>query len=154
MPGTRFRLRFATWAWSTPEMREPVTSQDLMRYLDGELSPDERLRVERALAESAALREELATFRSLRSGFHELTFIEASPDTSIWHRVAAHVARPPSRVIVMMGVAAWVIYGIYVIVIDVHDPWARMGVAAVAIGILTLFAAVIRDGYRSWSDDP
>jgi hypothetical protein len=40
-----------------------------------------------------------------------------------------------------------------VIAIDAHDPWARMLVAAVAIGILALFAAVIRDRYRSWSED-
>jgi len=134
-------------------MPEPVTSQDLMRYLDGELTPDERLRVEHALAESAVLREELATFRSLRSGFHELTFVETSAESSIWHRVATHVARPTGRVFVIMGVTAWVTYGIYVIAIDAHDPWARMLVAAVAIGILALFAAVIRDRYRSWSED-
>lgn len=133
-------------------MSDPVNSQDLMRYLDGELTPDERLRVEDALAESATLREELATFRSLRSGFHELTFVEASAENSIWHRVAAHVARPAGRVFAMLGAAAWVAYGIYVIAIGAHDPWARLGVAAVAIGILVLFAAVIRDRYRSWSD--
>ena len=134
-------------------MSEPVTGQDLMRYLDGELTPDERARIEDALTASAALREELATFRSLRSGFRELSFAETSPRHSVWHRVAAHVSRPSGRRFVLLGFAIWLTYGIYVIAVGAHDFWERMAVAAVAIGILALFAAVIRDRYRAWSGD-
>ena len=134
-------------------MSEPVTSQDLMLYLDGELNPDERARIEDALTASAALREELATFRSLRSGFHELSFVDTSPRGSMWHRVAAHVSKPSGKGFVLLGLAAWVTYGIYLIAAGAREFWERMGVAAVAIGILALFAAVIRDRYRAWSGD-
>jgi anti-sigma factor RsiW len=135
-------------------MTDPVNDQDLMRYLDGELAPDERARVEEALASSTELREQLDAFRSLRSGFHELTFPDASCDRSIWHRVAAHVAGRSGRGFFLAGVAVWLAYAVFVVVTGPRDAWERLGVAAVAIGILALFAAVIRDRYRSWSDDP
>jgi hypothetical protein len=63
------------------------------------------------------------------------------------------VARPSGRIFVLAGVAVWVTYAVYVIVAGARDPWERLGVAGVAIGIMTLFAAVIRDRYRAWSDD-
>lgn len=134
-------------------MAEPVNSQDLMRYLDGELGPEERIRIEEALAESSELQKELEAFRSLRAGFHELTFLDPKHQRSVWHRVAAHIAGPSGKVFVLGGVAAWLAYAIYVFTVAAHDPWERLGVAAVAIGVLALFAAVIRDRYRTWSDD-
>ena len=42
-----------------------ISSDDLMRYLDGELSPDERARVDAQLQRSTELQREVAIFRAL-----------------------------------------------------------------------------------------
>lgn len=131
--------------------REPVSTQDLMRYLDGELPPDAQRRVEAALDASAELREQLRTFRSLRAGFHDLTFPERE-DRSVWDRVAARILRSRARWFVGVGTIVWLIYSSVVVGQGAVDAWTRVTVAGIAIGVLILFALVIRDRYRSWTD--
>lgn len=131
----------------------PVSDQDLMRYLDGELPPAERVRIEAALAESGELREQLETFRSLRAGFHDLTFSPGGPDRSVWDRVAARVFRSSARLFIAIGVGLWLAYAAYELSTGRIDAWTRVTVGGLAIGVLVLFALVIRDRYRTWSDD-
>jgi anti-sigma factor RsiW len=132
---------------------DPVSEQDLMRYLDGELPPAERARVEAALDASPQLRGELDTFRSLRAGFHDLTFPPAGPERSVWDRVAARVFRSSARMFIGIGVALWLGYAAYELSMGRIDAWTRVTVGGLAIGVLVLFALVIRDRYRPWSDD-
>ncbi len=131
--------------------RESVSTQDLMRYLDGELPPGERRHVETALDASPELREQLQAFRSLRAGFHDLTFPERE-DRSVWDRVAVRILRSRARWFVGIGVAAWLLYASVVVTQGSVDAWTRVTVAGIAIGVLILFALVIRDRYRSWAD--
>jgi len=130
----------------------PVSEQDLMRYLDGELPPEERRRIDRALEGSDELRRQLDLFRSLRAGFHELSLAPPPPDGSVWHGVAATLTGRGSRAFVGAGVAAWLTHAVWVWFSGAPDRWERLGVAAVAIGVLVLFAVVIRDRFRAWSD--
>lgn len=133
---------------------ESVSTQDLMRYLDGELPPDERERVDRALAGSEELRKQLEIFRSLRADFHRLTFTGGSDEGTVWHRVAAHVARPAGRTFMLAGLVAWVAYAVWLFASGTPEPWDRLAVAGASIAVLTLLALVIREGLRSWPDDP
>ena len=128
-----------------------VSTQDLMRYLDGELPPAEHRRVEAALEDSPELRAQLDAFRSLRAGFHDLTFPERE-ERSVWDRVAARILRSRARWFLVSGVVAWLAYAAWVLVEAPVDAWTRVTVAGVAIGVLVLFALVIRDRYRSWAD--
>ena len=130
---------------------DAVSTQDLMRYLDGELPPHEQRRVEATLERSPELREQLEAFRSLRAGFHELTFPERE-ERSVWDRVAVRILRSRARWFIGVGVAAWLSYAAVVLVQGGVDAWTRVTVAGVAIGVLVLFALVIRDRYRSWAD--
>lgn len=135
-------------------MTETVSTQDLMRYLDGELSPEERARVERALEASTELRRELAVFRTLKAELHDLRVPGAAPEDSVWDQVSARVARPVGWIFLLVGLVLWMSYGIYVFAVSAVSPWEKLGMAGVAIGILLLFAAVIWERYRTWLDDP
>lgn len=131
-----------------------VSHEDLMRYLDGELSPEQRERVERELAASTELQREVAIFRALKEDFRELTFQPASPHRSVWDRVNVRVTRPIGWVLALAGAAAWLLYGAWVFATSPYDPWEKLATAAVAIGILLLLASVIWERYREWQRDP
>lgn len=130
-----------------------ISEQDLMRYLDGELPPSERARVEAALDASPDLREKLGTFRSIRSDLHELSFPPAEPKHSVWNRVALRVSESPARRFIGVGVVLWVVYGAFELATGKVDAWTHIAVAGFGIGALILFALVIRDRFRTWFDD-
>ena len=75
-------------------MSQSVSSQDLMRYLDGEMAPEERARVETQLQASSELQREVAIFRSLKADFQQLSFDPGTHYRSVWDRVNASVTRP------------------------------------------------------------
>jgi len=131
-----------------------VTTDDLMRYLDNELSPEERSRVDAALATSTELQREVAIFRALKADFQELTFHPAARYTSVWDRVNARVTRPIGWVLLTAGLAVWLSYGVYTFAASPADAWEKMATGAIAIGILILFASVIWERYREWQRDP
>ena len=135
-------------------MAERISSEDLMRYLDGELSPEERVRVDAVLATSTELQREVAIYRALKTDFQELSFHPATYRKSVWDRVNARLTRPVGWILLVAGVAAWMTYGAYVFATSPVDPWEKLMTGAVAIGILILFASVIWERYREWDKDP
>jgi hypothetical protein len=135
-------------------MSEPTPSDDLMRYLDGELGPEERARVEAALERSTELQRELAIFRALKTDFQELSFHPGSHRRSVWDDVNVRVTRPLGWVFLTVGAAIWMAYGVYVFATTPADPWEKLATGAVAIGILMLLASVIVERYREAATDP
>jgi anti-sigma factor RsiW len=135
-------------------MTPRVTSEDLMRYLDGEMPPDERAAVDAELTASTELRRELAIFRALKADFHDLGFHPAQYRESVWDRVNDRVTRPIGWILVASGAAVWMSYGAYIFATAPTDPWERLATGAIAIGILMLLASVIWDRYREWQSDP
>ena len=125
-----------------------------MRYLDGELSPEHRSRVDAALVNSTELRREVAIFRALKSDFQELSFHPGAYRTSVWDQVNTHLTRPIGWVLVIAGVVVWLTYGAYLFATTPADPWEKLATGAIAIGILMLLASVIWERYREWSTDP
>lgn len=125
-----------------------------MRYLDGEMSPEERSRTEAELAGSTELRRELALFQSLKTDVQTLSFHPATYRSSVWDRVNAHVNRPVGWLLLLVGVAIWMAYGTYVFATSSVSPWEKLGTGAVAIGILMLLASVIWERLREWETDP
>lgn len=135
-------------------MAQNISSEDLMRYLDGELPPEERARVDAELEHSTELQREIAIFRALKSDFQELSFHPGIHRTSVWDDVNAHVARPVGWLLVIVGTALWTSYGVYVFATSTVDPWEKLATGAVAIGMLTLLASVIWERLREWEADP
>lgn len=135
-------------------MAPHISSEDLMRYLDGEMPPEERARFDAELSASTELQRELAIFRALKADFQELSFHPAEYRGSIWDRVNDRVTRPIGWILVAVGATVWMSYGAYVFATSPSDPWQKLATGAVAIGILMLLASVIWERYREWQSDP
>jgi len=125
-----------------------------MRYLDGELSPEERVRVEVELGRSTELQRELAIFRSIKVDVQQLSFHPGTHYQSVWDQVNANVTRPVGWILVIAGAVIWMTYGAYVFTVSPGAPWEKLTTGAIVIGVLMLFASVIWERYREWDRDP
>lgn len=135
-------------------MPAPISHDDLMRFLDGEMTPSEHARVEAAIAASSELAREVAIFRAMRSGFRDLSFHPGTYHQSVWDTVNRRLTRPVGWVLLVAGAAAWCAYGAYVFAVSPIDPWQKLSTAAVVIGTIVLLASVIWERYREWLTDP
>ena len=125
-----------------------------MRYLDGEMPPEERARVEAEVERSTELQRELSIFKAMRSDFQGLSFHPGSYHKSVWDQVNATVTRPIGWFLVIAGTTVWMAYGVWVFTHAPINPWEKLATGAIVIGILTLLATVIWERYREWGNDP
>jgi hypothetical protein len=125
-----------------------------MRYLDGELGPEEREHVERGLAASTELQRDLAMYRAMKSDIQGLHFHPVNDRNSVWDQVNARLNRPIGWVLLIVGSVIWMTYGTYVFATSPVSPWEKMGTGAIAIGVLMLLASVIWERLRELETDP
>jgi anti-sigma factor RsiW len=130
--------------------------ETLMRYLDGELAPDERRQVEEELKRSTELQRELAIYRSLQEDFSQMSFRPppGSRSPSVWMAVNRRLTRPVGWILMATGILAWVAHVVYVYVTSPAPSWEKAATSAIVIGILLLFATVIHDRVREMRTDP
>lgn len=134
-------------------MTEPVDRDELMRYLDGELPPEGRRRVDAALAASTELQRELALFRALKEDLADLSF-STGPRNGLWDRVNRRLMRPVGWIFLVAGATLWTGYGAYVFATAPGALLEKLAAGGVVIGILLLLASVIWEQYRVWITDP
>ena len=134
-------------------MPTTVSQEDLMRLLDGEVTPDERAKLEHVVAASSELRREVALFRSLKEGLRDLSFATDSAD-SAWDRIRSRITQPVGWILTIAGAAAWLAYGVWSFVRSPSGIVVKLATGGVAIGILVLLANVIWDRYRAYGTDP
>jgi len=132
---------------------EELGHDQLMRYLDGELSPEERIRVEQALERSTEARRELALFQALKRDLGGLGF-SVEDDDGVWGRVNRRLTRPVGWLLFLVGVALWLGYGSYVFVTTPGELVLKLATGGVVIGLLLLLVSVAREQYRAWTRDP
>ena len=125
-----------------------------MRFLDGELAPDERQRVDAALAQSAELQRELMLFGAMKRDLQELSFTPVRAGESIWDQVTVRITRPVGWVIFLAGAMIWIVYGAWVYFTSAIDLWEKLATGAVVAGLVTLLATVIWERYKVWLTDP
>ena len=135
-------------------MPEPIKHEDLMRFIDGELPPDEHARLEVAITGSTELQREVAIFRALKGDFQELSFHPATHYRSVWDQVNAQVTRPVGWALLSVGAIIWMVYGAFVFATSPADPWEKLAAGAIVVGVLMLLASVIWERYREWLTDP
>lgn len=70
-----------------------------MRYMDSEMPPEERVRLDAELERSTELQRELAIFRAMRTDFQGLSFDPGTYHRSVWDQVNARVTRPEGRAV-------------------------------------------------------
>ena len=135
-------------------MADRVTHEDLMRFLDGELPPEEHARVQAAIAASTELAREAAIYRAVKGRFREISFHPGTYHSSVWDEVNQHLPRPIGWILVVAGAAVWAVYGVYVFVVSPVELWEKLATGAIVIGTLALLASVIWERYREWLTDP
>jgi anti-sigma factor RsiW len=132
----------------------PVRPDELMRFLDGEVSPDERSRIEAALKGSTELQRELALFRSMKDDLLAIQFEPELRRAEIWERVNRQLTRPIGWVLLLAGAAAWTGYAGYLFFTSPADLLEKLATGAMVIGIILLLVSVIWEQYRAWLTDP
>ena len=135
-------------------MTDPIRPEDLMRYLDGEMPPEQRRALEAAVERSTELRRELAIYQAMHRDFQTLSFTPPDPGRSVWANVNRRLTRPVGWVLLSGGFVLWVAYVAYVFARSPIAPWGKIALAAVVIGFLLLLATVIAERYRDWQRDP
>ncbi|GMR11855.1 MAG: hypothetical protein BMS9Abin29_0040 [Gemmatimonadota bacterium] len=124
-----------------------------MRYLDGELSPDDRARVDGLISASTELQRDLAVFGKMKEDLRALSFVE-SESQSVWGRVSRRLTRPVGWVLIVSGSFVLTLYGIYLYVISAANLLEKLASAAIVIGVVMLLGSVIYERYRNWLTDP
>jgi anti-sigma factor RsiW len=128
--------------------------EQLMRYLDGELSPEERARVEAELARSTELQRELAIYRAMQLDVRGLSFTPPTREPSVWGMVHRRLARPLGWILLSAGLTLWAAWGAWLFTTSAVNLWSKLAVGAIAIGFLLLFGSVVYERYLDWLDDP
>ena len=137
-----------------PERSRPVTTDELMAYMDGELPPDDRERVEDGLARSTELQRELAMYQAMKTDFQGLHFQPPHDRSSVWDQVNRRLNRPIGWGLLIVGLVIWMTYGTYLFATSSVSPWEKLGTGAVAIGVLMLLTSVIWERIRELETDP
>ncbi len=130
-----------------------MNQENLMRYLDGELTPDDRLAFEEAVAGSSELQREVAIFDAIKNDLQTLSFAPGKR-RSIWYAVHRRLGRPVGWILLVTGAVLWSIYGTYLYVISSVEPIEKFATGGIFIGILLLLASVLYERYRVWLTDP
>ena len=84
-------------------MSDRVTHEELMRYLDGEVGPEERRRIEGAVGVSTELRRELTVYRAMKEDLQSLKLRDADHNGSVWNAVSRQLAKPLGWVLLLVG---------------------------------------------------
>lgn len=130
-----------------------TSHEDLMRFLDGEATPEERAAVESRLEESSELQRELALFQSIKDGFRDMTFVPLGEE-SAWDQIRKRVSTPVGWVLAGSGLAGWTGYGLWVAFTSPTGLFVKLATGGVVIGILVLLANVIWDRCKEYRTDP
>jgi ABC-type antimicrobial peptide transport system permease subunit len=131
-----------------------ISHDELMRYLDGEASPEERARIESEAAGSTELSRDLTVFRMMKEDLMGLQFSPELRRVSVWDSVHSQLTRPIGWILLVIGTAVWVGYGAYLYAVSDGEPFEKMATGAIVIGILLLLVSVIWEQYRAWLTDP
>ena len=88
-------------------MSERVTHEELMRFLDGEVGPEERVRIQASVEASTELRRDLVVYRAMKDDIQTLRLNEGGPHGSVWYAVNRHLAKPLGWVLLLVGSLVW-----------------------------------------------
>ena len=119
-------------------------------YLDGELGPEDREKVERCLAEDGAFREEFEKMKRLVSAASSLR-VETPPE-EVWNQflegVYNRLERQVGWILFIIGATALGLYGGYLFLTESWgSAFVKVLVATPVVGLLIVFISVLRQRY-------
>jgi anti-sigma factor RsiW len=135
-------------------VRDRITQEDLMRYLDGEMPDQERAALESALRDSTELQRELAIYRAMQTDFRELAVAPALQGGSVWAEVHRRVTRPLGWIFLASGAALLLGLGVYLFALSTVSLLEKLAVGSIGLGVILLLVTVVADRYREWLNDP
>lgn len=137
-------------------MTHEMERETLMRYLDDELPPDGRERVEAHLSGCTECRREVEVFGEMKRELAELPE-GAGPvggGGSVWDAVSRRVARPLGWLLLVAGVVLWGGWAAWVFLTSDVAAFEKLFTGSVVIGLVLLLASVGWERYREWQHDP
>ncbi len=121
-------------------------------YVDGELTPDQRERLESHLSACDACKRELAEVRALKKELDMIKFTEPTDEQleRYWSGVYNRLERGAGWVLFSIGAIVLLCYGGFKLVEEVvRDPavawWVKGGVLALVFGLAILFVSLLRE---------
>jgi len=120
----------------------------MMASLDGEISAEDRAELESHLAECADCRREFDEHTTLSELVGEIELPRPSQEDMMkyWPSVYAKIERGAGWGLVLIGVAIWVAYGVYLFITDpTIGSMTKFLIALPVVGILMLLISVIRE---------
>jgi predicted anti-sigma-YlaC factor YlaD len=121
-------------------------------YADGELTPDQRERLESHLSACDACKRELAEVRALKKELDMIKFTEPTDEQleRYWSSVYTRLERGAGWVLFSIGAIVLLCYGGFKLVEEVvRDPaiawWVKGGVLALVFGLAVLFVSLLRE---------
>jgi anti-sigma factor RsiW len=123
--------------------------EQLGAWIDGELATDEAAAVERHLRECTECTREAALIRTLGGAMRTMT--EERPDRSVWAGVHRRITQPAGWLMLLAGVAIWVVLaaaGWW----RATFTWEWLAGSAVAAGLILLAVGVGHEQVREWRE--
>lgn len=130
-----------------------ISHDELMRYLDGELTPGRAREVEAALDTSTELRREYVIFRRMKTDLQDMG-AAMEPDRTVWDAVNERLTRPVGWALFLVGAVIWVAYGVYAYLTGGDALWEKLATSAVVVGLGMLLISALVDRWRDLKTDP
>jgi anti-sigma factor RsiW len=130
-----------------------ITHEELMRYIDGELSPERAGEVAVALTTDRELRREYEIFRRMKVDLGEMGNGMTTRAT-VWDAVNRRLTRPVGWILFLAGLGVWAAYAVYAFITGPEAVWEKLAIGALVIGLGMLFLSVAIDRLRDLKTDP
>lgn len=135
-------------------MSHEVSHETLTRYLDDELAPEARRRVEEHLSRCTECRREAEIMRTMKEDLSELPGRDPAREASVWDAVDRRLTRPLGWILLVGGAVAILGMGVWGFVTAEAPLVEKLGIGAVGLGLALLLASVGRERWKEWKSDP
>lgn len=133
-------------------MSRRITNEELMKFLDQELTSEEHARIEGEIAASTELRRDLARYRMMRAELSSLGKEIESP--GVWAEVNRRLTRPFGWILLTIGVVVYTAWAAWLYANSESDTILKLGLGAVTVGFFLLLASVLHERWVEYQTDP